>query len=125
MSLFYEAKRESYAKTRAVSAGAGVTMVAKSGEYVAHSQCAKRVAEILGSRGLKEQGDGILESFLVYPIPTEDMPGALEKLSRVYSVALVDYTGGGFALVFKIERKAGANGEPEQAKGASIDLDEF
>tara|TARA_R110000868_G_scaffold150997_1_gene374602 strand:+ start:2372 stop:2746 length:375 start_codon:yes stop_codon:yes gene_type:complete len=124
MSLFLEVKKETYGKTRRVSAGAGITLVCKSGEYIAMFECAKRVAEVLGSRGLAETLDGILESAPAYAIPMEDMPGALEKLSRQFSVALVDIGGNGFSLVHRIERKSAPAGQPEQAKEA-VNLDEF
>jgi hypothetical protein len=125
MSLLYDAKQEGYLKTRRVSAGAGITLVCKTGEYVAQFQCAKRVAEVLGDRGLIEKGDGLFESIPAYAIPIEEMPSACEKLSQKFSIALVDITcekESRFALVYKIARKVE---EPEQPTVHPLNLDEF
>lgn len=106
MGLFHDGKRDAYRAQKAASQGATITLTASCGAFVAHFECAKRVAEVLGTRDLLELADGILESVPAYRINTEDLNAALQKIALRFSVSLVDYildkNGGRFVLLWKI-----------------------
>ena len=101
-SLFLTTKRETYRQHVAAGQGAGITLVAACGEYVATFDCAIRCAAVLGGRELKELAPLVSE----YRIQLPDIRDAIEKLSQLYSVALVDYCndrhGARFVLVWRI-----------------------
>lgn len=118
-------KRQGYRLQRTASLGAAITLVSRVGHYSALFECATRCAEILGDRALEDVGDGILEVIPQYRIPTEDLCTALEKLSKRYSVALLEYTftrnGGQFVCLWRIDC-ARTNNVPETP---STNLDEY
>jgi len=111
-SPFYETKLAGYHKQRSVSKGASITLVSGCGEWKTSFDCATRAAEVLGNRGLEEQGDGIYESIPVLSIPIETLYESLLKLTARYSVALVDIVCGAeastFVLLWKIEQRVAA-----------------
>lgn len=90
MSIMFDTKRATHRAHRQASCGAAITLVAKPCEYLATFECATRCAEVLGAGGLTNVGDGIFESIPVYKIPLEDMQIACAKLSKQFSIALVD-----------------------------------
>lgn len=108
-SPFYEAKLAGYRKQRSVSKGASITLVSGCGEWKTSFDCATRATAVLGSRGLDNQGDGILESIPVLSIPVETSYEAIHKLTARYSVALVDIvcsdSASTFVLLWKIEQR--------------------
>jgi len=118
-------KRQGYRVQRSASMGAAITLVSRVGEFAAMFECATKCAEILGTRALEDVGDGILESIPQYRIPTEDLYSAIEKLSKRYSVALLEFTftknGGRFVCLWRIA--AGATETTHEAP--STDLDEY
>lgn len=95
MSLFLESKRAMYRAQRVASHGASITLVASAGAYVAHFDCAQKVASVLGEREMVDLGDGVLR----YAIPMDEMNRALVKLSLRFSIALVDTIEDRFVLV--------------------------
>ena len=117
MPSFTELKRQGYCIQRSASLGASITLVARVHEYTATFECAKRCAEVLGERALEDLGDGILEVIPSYRIPLEDLCPSIEKLSKRYSVALVEYTftknGGQYVPLWRINRAAGNELPPE------------
>lgn len=125
MSTFYDTKRASHQQQRAVSQGAGITLVVGAGVYSASFECAEHIARVLGSRELKDAGDGIFESIPVYKIPTEEMFSALQKLALKYSIALVELVcernGSRFVLVWKIAPTLSLQTPPP----ASQNLDDY
>jgi hypothetical protein len=126
MALFKETKKETYAKQRLVSQGAGITLVSGCGEYTATFECATRIASVLGGRDLQELGDGVLERIPFYRIPIESFQTAAQKLSKRFSIALVDLSCASkttqFILVWKIASSAI---EPVTDKKAVLSLDDF
>lgn len=84
-SEYHTTKKETYRQQRAVSHGASITLVSKTGQYVALCDCAKRCAVTLGKSGYSSL-DGIDR----YEIPFAEMHVATQKLKERYSVALVD-----------------------------------
>lgn len=106
MSLFLEAKRDSYRAQRIASHGASVTLVASAGAYVAQFDCAHKVASVLGTREMTDLGDGVVQ----LAIPMDEVNRALVALSQRYSVALVDTitdaNGSRFVLVWTVGQNA-------------------
>ncbi len=109
MSPFLESKKASYKMHRAVSQGAGITLVNTGNIYRATFDCAKRIAGVMGERGLRDMGDDYIESIPHYDIASGDMQKVLLKLSTVNSVAMVEYMadekGGRFVCIWKIDKK--------------------
>ena len=103
-----ESKRGGYSRQRQVSAGAAITLVCGCGEYVALFECATRISKVLGDRELEDLGDGLCEVIPRYRIPFAEMSKLLERLTQVYSVALVDMAEDcRFVLIWRIDcRKA-------------------
>lgn len=99
-------KRKGYCLQRSASMGAAITLVSHVGEFSAMFECATRCAKVLGDRALKDMGDGITEVIPQYRIPAEDLCAALEKLSKHFSVALLEFTftknGGQFVCLWRI-----------------------
>lgn len=124
MSALLDTKEDSYAQQRNASAGAGITLVYKCGEFHASMICAKRCAEVLGSSALEELGDGLFEVIPRYRISLEDISTALAKLSARYSVALIDLVcdkrSSRFVLIWKI-LPTGASSTPAPEKQLSVD----
>jgi len=108
MPSIAETKRQGYRLQRTASLGAHITLVARCGEFSALFECATKCAEVLGDRALRDVGDGILEVIPSYCIPVEELNLALQKLSKRFSIALVEYAmtrqGGQFVTLWKIER---------------------
>lgn len=102
MSLFLESKRATYRAQRVASHGASITLVASAGCYVAHFDCARKVASVLGEREMVDLGDGVLR----YAIPMDEMNRALVKLSQRHSIALVDTIEDRFVLVWTVQQVA-------------------
>lgn len=106
MPSITELKRKGYRLQRSASLGAGVTLVSGAGEFIALFECARHCAEVLGDRTLDDIGDGILEVIPRFKIPTEDLNLALGKLTKRFSVALIDYVcdknGGRFVPLCRI-----------------------
>lgn len=105
-------KRKGYRLQRSASNGAAITLVSRVGEFSAMFECAAKCAEVLGDRALEDVGDGLLEYIPQYHIPTEDLYSALEKLTKRFSVALLEFTftknGGQFVCLCRL-----APGAPE------------
>ena len=103
-------KRKGYRLQRSASLGAGVTLVSGCGEYSALFECAAKCAEVLGNRQLEDLGDGILDIVPSYKIPIEELNPALQKLSKRFSIALVEYVsdrmGGRFVALWRINASA-------------------
>lgn len=134
MSDLLDIKRSGYNKQRAASLGASITLVSGAGEYTALFECAKRCAEVLGASGMCDVGDGILESILKYAIETGELNVSLQKLSKRFSVALVEYvadkSGARFVPIWRIERSTVQATEelpptPETITTASTNLDDY
>ena len=108
MPFLAEVKRATYSRQRQASAGAAITLVCGCGEYVALFECATRISKVLGDRELEDLGDGLLEVIPRYRIPFAEMSELLERLTQVYSVALVDMAEDcRFVLIWRIDcRKA-------------------
>lgn len=106
-----DVKRKGYCLQRSASLGAAVTLVSGCGEFTALFECATRCAEVLGDRGLKDLGDGLIEEIPRYRILTEDLHLALSKLSKRFSIALVEYVlqkdGGRFVPLWRINPTTG------------------
>lgn len=116
-------KRQGYRLQRGASQGATITLLSGCGYYTALFECATRCASILGERTLQDVGDGILEVIPSYKIPTEELNLALQKLSKQFSIALVEYVcekaGGRFVLLWRIDRS------PSGALTPSTNLDDY
>lgn len=104
---FSDIKRKGYNQTRTASQGATITLVSGPGYCIAQFECATRIAKVIGERGLTDQGDGMIEFIPVYRIPARELFSALQKLSKLFSVAIVEYDEKGFLLLWKIPRIAG------------------
>lgn len=121
---FSDLKRKGYQQQRNCSQGAAITLVSTAGEFRALFECATRCAEVLGSRELKDLGDGIIEVIPQYTILSEDMFSALGKLTARFSVALVEYThtrnGGQFVCLWRINPPASSTPPP-----ASKDINDY
>jgi len=109
MPSLTELKRQGYRLQRVASHGATITLVAGYGYYSALFECANYIAGVLGTRDLQDIGDGLLEVIPHYRIPTEDLFEALTKLSKKFSIALVEYNcagknGGQFIGIWRINR---------------------
>lgn len=117
MSTFSDLQKVKYAAVRNVSRGADITLV-RSEAFRAMSQCANKVAEMLGQERLVEWEDGIFESCVTYDVPLAEVARACDKLSSRYSVALVDLAPpddknlSRWVLLWKIERKPVASTKP-------------
>ncbi len=122
---FTDFKRSAHIKQRAASNGAAITLVADSESFHASFECATRIAQVLGTRDLKDLGDGLLDEIPSYKIPLEDLESALQRLSQRFTIALVDYISskyeGKYVLLWKII--------PAAAPGVTVkqipSLDEF
>lgn len=91
MRSLADLKRVGYRLQRAASLGAQVTLLSGCGYHSALFECATHVAAILGDRNLSDLGDGIEEIIPVYRIPNDELNDALLKLSKHFSIALVEY----------------------------------
>jgi len=122
-------KRKGYRLQRTASLGASLTLVSGAGEYSALFECATKCAEVLGDRQLKDLGDGFIEFIPSYKIPTEEINGVLQKLSKRFSVALIEYvcdkTGGRFVPIWRIEKSQSLSEITPKPLAAPIDLDEY
>lgn len=109
---------------RTASLGASITLVSGCGDYSALFECASKCAEVLGDRSLEDLGDGILDIIPSYKIPTKDLHSALQKLTKRFSVALVEYVGDGgfFVPIWRINPVAV---EPAQPPLPSTNLDDY
>ncbi len=119
-------KRKGYASQRSASNGAAITLVAGPGCYIATFECATRCAEVLGNRALQDMGDGLLDYLPTYRIPIEEMFIALGKLSKRFSIALIEYNlekvGGRFVCLWKIPVEPTT---PTTPQPTSLNLDDY
>jgi len=73
---------------------------------------------------MDDVGDGIFEVIPRYKIPTEELNQSLQKLSKRFSIALVEYncdkTGGGFVPLWRINPTT-----PEVSPTPSTNLDDY
>lgn len=105
MPSLTELKRVGYRQQRTASLGATVTLLSCAGRHTALFECATKVASVLCDRNLQDIGDGLLEYIPFYCIPNEQLNEALLKLSKSFSIALVEYSASGqFVCLWKINR---------------------
>lgn len=113
MSLFHDAKAASYRALRAASQGASVSLLHKTGEYLATGPCAISIAATLGTHAVCEEG------IPTFRVPIEEMATVCAKLAAKHSVALLDVELDRFVLVWKIPCV------PAQEEPASQNLDDY
>lgn len=105
---FSDLKRKGYNASRTASNGATITLINSNGEFRAEFECATYCAEVLGNRGLTDLGDGIDDVIPCFRIPTEELYPAIEKLTKRFSVALVEFVmtrnGGQFVCLCRLNR---------------------
>jgi len=107
-SPYAELQQKKYRSVRSASHGADLSLVSAYNGFHAAYGCAEKVAKVLGAAALEE-----FSGVPLYVIPLKEMPKACEKLSEVYSVALIDQSLSpkndiSWGLVWKIGRKGGA-----------------
>ncbi len=107
-SPYADLQQKKYRSIRSASHGADLSLVSSYNGFHAAYGCAEKVAKVLGAAGLKD-----FSGVPHYVIPLKEMPKACEKLSEVYSVALIDHSTNGknensWGLVWKIGRKGGS-----------------
>lgn len=116
-----QVKLPGYKQQRGASKGASITLVAGCGVFTALFECATKVAGILGDRGLTELSDGLIDYVPQFSIPVEDLHSVLQKLSKKYSIALVEYTAEArYVLLWKIEQAQTQTPQPP-----STNLDDY
>lgn len=105
MPTLTDLKRQGYRQQRLASLGAAVTLVSGCGSHSALFECASHIAQVLGTRNLQDLGDGLLECIPFYRIPNEELNEALLKLSKRFSIALVEYSDrGSYIALWRIDR---------------------
>lgn len=133
-SLLTQEMRRTYAAQRGVSQGASITLAAVSGGFQARFECARRCAEVLGTRNIFEG----CQNEITFLIPMEDAHKSITKLAETFSVALVDTVtdeqGSRFVLVWKIVPTRKDNTESDRLlaeiftdsnQGTTDELDEY
>ncbi len=104
---YTDLQQKKYRSIRSASHGADLSLVSSYNGFHAAYGCAEKVAKVLGAAGLKD-----FSGVPLYVIALKEMPKACEKLSEVYSVALIDQSSNdkndiSWGLVWKIGRKSG------------------
>lgn len=125
-SPFNELQRRKHRIIRGASQGADISLASAYDGYHAAFECAVKVAEVLGPEGSRDYGSKA-EPLPAYVIPVAQMQKACEKLSQLYSVAILDSIASEkgdivWGLVWKIRKAEGGKPAPVQKE---ISLDDF